>query len=120
VGSRARWGEELDEESTHCHQPGTLSQREPFDSRTAMEKLRIVILGIWVEIAHAAVSLYTVVARTHMYTNDAEVWDLSIVRGPFSVTTCPTISLRFATFSSRAGWAAEAGDVVAGASDAVN
>jgi hypothetical protein len=41
------------------------------------------------EIAHAGVSrrppisLYRAVARTHMYTYAAEVWDSSIVQGPF-------------------------------------
>jgi hypothetical protein len=33
------------------------------------------------EIAHEAVSLYTIVARTRMHTYDANVWDLSIVQG---------------------------------------
>jgi hypothetical protein len=46
------------------------------------------------EIAHAAVSrrppipLDTVVALTEGYTYDVEVWDLSIVQGPFSVAPC--------------------------------
>jgi hypothetical protein len=54
------------------------------------------------EIAHAAVSRRppishdTIVARTHMYTYTAKVWELSIVQGPFSVAPC---QLRFATFS---------------------
>jgi hypothetical protein len=34
----------------------------------------------------------------HMYA--ANVWDLSIVQGPFSVAPCPTFALRFATFAS--------------------
>jgi hypothetical protein len=67
--------------------------------------------------AHAAVSrrppisLDTIVARTHMYTYAAKVWDLSIVQGAFSVAPCRTFALRFATFciavSRRwtAGWA---------------
>jgi hypothetical protein len=52
-----------------------------------MQKLRIVTWGM----AHEAVSrrppisLNRIVARTHMYTNDANVWDLSLVQGPFSV-----------------------------------
>jgi hypothetical protein len=29
--------------------------------------------------------LHKSVARTHMYTYTADVWDLSIVQGPFSV-----------------------------------
>jgi hypothetical protein len=43
----------------------------------------------WWEVALAAVSrrppisLYTIVARTRMYTHDAKVWELSIVHGPF-------------------------------------
>jgi hypothetical protein len=55
-----------------------------------MEKVRIVRDFGW-EIAHAAVSrrppipLDTTVARTHMYTYAAKVWDVSIVQGPFSV-----------------------------------
>ena len=57
-------------------------------------------------IAHTAVSrrppipLYTMVPRTHMYTHDANVWDLSIVQGPFYVALCQTLALRFATFAS--------------------
>jgi hypothetical protein len=37
------------------------------------------------------ISLHTIVARTHMYTYDANVWDLSLVQGPFSVTPCHTL-----------------------------
>jgi hypothetical protein len=57
-------------------------------------------------IAHAAVSrctlisLDTMLARTHMYTHAAKVWDLSIAQGPFSVAPCQTLALRFATFAS--------------------
>jgi hypothetical protein len=46
-------------------------------------------------IAHGAVSrrppisLYTIVARTRMYTYDAQVWDFSLVQGPFAVAPCP-------------------------------
>jgi hypothetical protein len=49
------------------------------------------------EVAHEAVlrrppiPLDTIVVRTHMYTYDAKVWDLSIVQGPFSVTPCQTL-----------------------------
>jgi hypothetical protein len=65
------------------------------------------------EIAHGAVSrrppisLYTVVARTHMYTYAAKVWDLSIIQGPVSVAPRQTLinnnnnnnkKSRFATF----------------------
>jgi hypothetical protein len=52
------------------------------------------------EIAHEAVSRrppnppYAVVARTHIYTYDATVWDLSIVQGPFSIILCQTQALR--------------------------
>jgi hypothetical protein len=59
--------------------------------------------------AHAAVSrrppisLCTIVARTHMYTYAAKVWDVSIVQGPFSVAPCQTLTLRFATFASLYG-----------------
>jgi hypothetical protein len=31
------------------------------------------------------ISLYKIVARTHMYTYAAQVWDSSLVQGPFSV-----------------------------------
>jgi hypothetical protein len=65
-------------------------------------------------IAHAAVSrrppisLYTVVARTHMYTYDARVWDLSIVQGPFSVAPCKapcvTIATRAALYTLVGVW----------------
>ena len=59
------------------------------------------------EIAHAAVSrrppnsLHAIVPRTHMYTYDANVWDLSIVQRPFSVAPCLTRTLRFATCPPR-------------------
>jgi hypothetical protein len=49
------------------------------------------------EIAHAAVTrrppipLSTIVARTHMYTHAANVWGLSLVQGPFSVSPCQTL-----------------------------
>jgi hypothetical protein len=46
---------------------------------------------------------YTRVARTHMYTYAAQVWDWSLVQGPFSVAPCQTLALRFATCSSRHG-----------------
>jgi hypothetical protein len=70
-----------------------------------MEKLRIVTGFRW-EIAHEAVSrrppisLHRIVARTHMYTYDAKVWDLSLVQRPFSVAPCQTLTFRFATFAS--------------------
>jgi hypothetical protein len=57
-------------------------------------------------IAHAGVSrrlpnpLDTTVARSEGYTYAAQVRDLSIVQGPFSVALCQTLGLRFATFSS--------------------
>jgi hypothetical protein len=41
------------------------------------------------------ISLCTMVARTHMYTYDATVWDLSIVQGPFSVAPfLPSVTIR--------------------------
>jgi hypothetical protein len=49
-------------------------------------------------VAHGAVtrrppiSLYTMVPRTKGHTYDVEVWDLSIVQGPFSVAPCPTLN----------------------------
>jgi hypothetical protein len=57
------------------------------------------------EVAHDAVSrrppisLDTTVARTHMYTYAANVWDLSIVQGPFFCRPAPNLTVRFATFS---------------------
>jgi hypothetical protein len=69
----------------------------PLRLHTAMQKLRIVTLGFRVGDAHEAVSrrppiaLDTVVARTHMYTYAAKVWDSSIVQGPFSVAPCQTL-----------------------------
>jgi hypothetical protein len=68
------------------------------DTKNANRNVR----GFRWEIAHAAVSrrppisLNTTVARTEGYTTDAEVWDLSIVQGPFSVASCQTLALRFA------------------------
>jgi hypothetical protein len=49
------------------------------------------------------------------YTNDANVWDLSIVQGPFSAYPSQTLTLRFASFASRCGAAraqSDAGPVV--------
>jgi hypothetical protein len=43
---------------------------------------------------------YVNVARTEGYTYDANVWDVSLVQGPFSVAPCQTLMVRFATFSS--------------------
>ena len=71
---------------------------EPSAAPTAMQKLRIVTLGIsgW-GIAHDAVtrrppiSLDTMVPRTEGYAYDVGVWDLFIVQGPFSVAPCPTL-----------------------------
>jgi hypothetical protein len=59
------------------------------------------------EIAHAAASrrppipLSTIVARTNMYTYDANVWGLSIVQGPFSVAPrqTPDVAIRNRVFS---------------------
>ena len=52
------------------------------------------------EVAPAAVSrrspisLDTMVARTEGYTNDATVWDLSLVQGPFSVAPRRGVTIR--------------------------
>ena len=58
--------------------------------------------------AHGAVTrrppipLDTMVPRTHMYTHAAEFWDLSIVHGPFSVTTpCQTLTVTIRNFLHR-------------------
>jgi hypothetical protein len=60
------------------------------------------------EIAHAAVSrrpptpLDTMVARTHLYTYAANVWDLSLAQGPFPVARRAKPSeLRFAQLLHR-------------------
>jgi hypothetical protein len=57
------------------------------------------------EIAHTAVfatpadSLYTIIARTRMYTYAAKVWAMFVVQGPLSVAPCQNPKLRFfATF----------------------
>jgi hypothetical protein len=47
------------------------------------------------------IPLYTMVPRTGGYTYAVGVWDLSIIQGPFSVAPCQTLTLRFATCSSR-------------------
>jgi hypothetical protein len=60
----------------------------------------VTFRGFGWEIAHAAVSrrppiyLDTMVARTHMYTYAATVWDLSFVEG---LSLSPVPNLRFAT-----------------------
>ena len=46
------------------------------------------------------ISLDTMVARTEGSTCSTQVWDLSIVQGPFSVAPCQTLDLRFVTFAS--------------------
>jgi hypothetical protein len=60
------------------------------------------------EIAHEAVSrgppisLCRSVARTHMYTHDAKVRALSLVRGPFSVALCqPHVTIRICFIAVR-------------------
>ena len=65
------------------------------------------------EIAHEAasrrlpISLDTIVSRTHMYTHAANVWDLSIVQGPFSVAPCQSLTRHDSqTFASLYVWAA--------------
>jgi hypothetical protein len=62
------------------------------------KKLRIVTYGFQVgdRSLDAPISLYTVVARTQGYTYAAQVWDLSIVQGPFSVAPYQTLIVRFA------------------------
>jgi hypothetical protein len=85
---------------------------------TAVEKLRVVTCSrvtqvrvplysggkvanrnVWEIALTWPISLYTTVARTHMNTYAAKVWDLSIVQGPFSVAPCQALALRFATFA---------------------
>jgi hypothetical protein len=63
------------------------------------------VRGFGWEVAHEAVtrrppiSLDTMVLCTEGYAYDVGVWDLSIVRGPFSVAPCQTLALRFACAS---------------------
>jgi hypothetical protein len=57
-----------------------------------VEKWRIVTGG---RSLTRPISLYTTVARTHLYTYAAKVRDLSIVQGPVSVAPCQTLQLRF-------------------------
>jgi hypothetical protein len=77
------------------------------DAKVANRTLTVGDFGR--EIAHEAVSrppptcLYTMVARTHRYTYDAKVWDVSIVQGPFSVAPflrARSLTLRFAAVAS--------------------
>ena len=47
------------------------------------------------------ISLYTIIARAHMYTYAAKVWDLFVVQGPFSAPLPnPDVNVRFALFTS--------------------
>jgi hypothetical protein len=46
-------------------------------------------------------SLYSTLARTHMYTRGARVWDWSLVQGPFSVAPCPTHTATIRNFLHR-------------------
>jgi hypothetical protein len=63
--------------------------------------LRIVTFGIsGGRSLTRPIPLSTIVARTHMYTLAANVWDLSLVQGPFSVAPCQTLIVRFATCTS--------------------
>jgi hypothetical protein len=72
------------------------------------------VRGFGWEIAHEAVSrrppisLDTIVARTHMYTYAAQVWDLSIVQTHLSPMQNPT--LRFAILRCIYLGAARGGD----------
>jgi hypothetical protein len=50
------------------------------------------------------ISRDTSVARTHMYTYDANVWAVSLIQGPFSAAPRQTLTLRFATFASLHAW----------------
>jgi hypothetical protein len=40
------------------------------------------------------------VGRAGSYANDAKVWNLSLVQGPFSVAPCQTLNVHFATLPS--------------------
>ena len=44
------------------------------------------------------ISFARTVARTEGCTYDANVWELSLVQGAFSVAHCQTLIARFATF----------------------
>jgi hypothetical protein len=46
----------------------------------------------------------TIVARTHIYTYDAKVWDLSLVQGAFSVAPCqPNVAVRYLSIATHPG-----------------
>jgi hypothetical protein len=77
------------------HRPAVHTDMRDGRGHTVMKKLRIVaLIGIsgWSEAVsrRPPIPLDTIVARTHMYTYDAEVRDLSIVQGPFSAAPCRT------------------------------
>jgi hypothetical protein len=99
----------VQEEQSGAHQDAVrgVSPRARFTPYSGGKVANRSVWGFGWEIAHAAVSrrppifLSTMVPRTHMYTYAANVWDLSIVQGPFSVAPCQTQTLRFATFASR-------------------
>jgi hypothetical protein len=91
----ARRGNVTHRSSSHIDGDGT-------DPLTAMQKLRIGRRDFGSEIiAHAAVSrrppnsLSTIVSRTECYTYAANVWDLSLVQGPFSAAPCQTLPVRY-------------------------
>jgi 3'-phosphoadenosine 5'-phosphosulfate (PAPS) 3'-phosphatase len=74
------------------------------DAHTPMQKLRF---GLGFRVGDRSRGRFATpadfplhVARTHMYTYAAKVWDLSLVQGPVSVAPCETLALRFATFAS--------------------
>jgi hypothetical protein len=72
-----------------CSPDGTVPSLHPPAMKKEIANRNARGLG-W-EVAHAAVSrrppipLATIVARTHIYTHAASVWDSSLVQGPFSV-----------------------------------
>jgi hypothetical protein len=44
------------------------------------------------------ISRDAIIARTHMYTYAAKVWDFSLVQGPFSVAPCQTLTVTIRNF----------------------
>ena len=85
--------------------PLGLMQHKVGQPQPLADETRVANRNVWDygwEIAHAPVSrrppisLYTIVARTHMYTSAAKVWDLSIVQGHF---LSPGLTVTIATFS---------------------
>ena len=75
---------------------------------TAMGTLRIVTCRVGDQLTRPfrdarrfpSPGLFPVHVHVHMYTYAAQVWDLSIVQGPFSVAPCQTLDATTRNFAS--------------------